>query len=569
MNKYLETLTGIGRTGAVVAGAGVGVAKIIDSLSAVAEKPKEQQKKFGWLAVGTSTLACEVIALIIFCKKKAEENKICREIQAKANAKVLLLEAEARYKNRIASAVSVISQDGDETETPRIDSTTETKVSWFEYYHDKFPNVLLDLPPLILDFMVGCPDGYEEAMLVQLTATLGAVCCSRVQAKYLDGFYKRPNLQVIIEAPSGAGKGMFNQLHKALLERRIKVDSENFMDFRDKKPILQTIGMAASSSMFTDILAYNKGVHCMSFEPEIKTVLESMKSQNGINQDLLCKAFDNDTVIRMNKDKSAPQGTFQVCLNYVFTGTPDAVENFISRNGGIPGGNAARICWCVLPPVGKNIPKLILPVDSSMKRIHDKIDRLAEEYSYKVATDGNFVPADMKTIDLNYVNEVLQKWLDNQYDLAIEERNREREVQRKRFSTIAFQCAIVYHVLYGCPSKKAEQDAVIDLTLYVANYFMERYLHKFGFIQNQTHAKFEANELVTVDRGITKPLSPVQSDLFGGRERGEVWYEEYMNGDSYGKIAARYNDTRITKDVVASAIRRYREANNLPCRDEK
>lgn len=569
MKKYLETLTGIGRTGAVVVGTGIGVAKVIDSLSAVAEKPTEQQKIFGWFAIGTCVLAGGVIGSLIFCKKKCEGNKICREIQAKANAEVLLLEAQARYKNRITSSMTTISQDIDEKETPEIDYPSEKRVSWFKYYHDKFPSVLLDLPPLIFDFMVECPEGYEEAMLVQLTATLGAICCSRVQAKYLDGFYKRPNLQVIIEAPSGAGKGMFNQLHKALLERRIKVDSENFVDFREKKPILQTIGMAASSSMFTDILAYNRGVHCMAFEPEIKTVLESMKSQNGINHDLLCKAFDNDSVIRMNKDKTAPQGTFQVCLNYVFTGTPDAVENFISRNGGIPGGNAARICWCVLPPAGKSIPRLILPGDNSMERIHDTIDQLAEEYSYKVDADGHFVPADMKTIDLNYVNDVLQKWLDNQYDLAIEEGNREREVQRKRFSTIAFQCAIVYHVLYGCPTKKAEQDAVIDLTLYVANYFMERYLHKFGFIQNQTHAKFEAKELVTVDRGLTKPLSPVQSDPFGGRDRGEVWYEDYMREVSYSDIAARYNDPKITKDVVSSAVRRYREANNLPCRDEK
>lgn len=566
MNKYLETLTGIGRTGAVVAGAGIGAAKVIDSLSAVAEKPREQQNRFGWFAVGTLVLTGGVIGGLMYCKKKAEADKICREIRAKAEADVLLMEAQARYKNRIASSTTAISQDGDENGTHEIDSPTEKRVSWFEYYHDKFPTVLLDLPPIILDFMAGCPEGYEEAMLAQLTATLGAICCSRVQAKSLDGFYKRPNLQVIIEAPSGTGKGLFNHLYKAMLERRIKIDSENLVDFNDKKPILQTVGMAASSSMFTDILAYNKGVHCMAFEPEIKTVIESMKAQNGISQDLLCKAFDNDTVIRMNKDKTAPQGTFQVCLNYVLTGTPDAVENFISRNGGIPGGNAARICWCVLPPVGKEIPKLVLPGDTSMKRIHNLIDQLAEKYSYSVDVDGHFVPAPMTTVDLSYVNEVLKKWLDNQYDLAIVEGNKEREVQRKRFATIAFQCAIVYHVLYGCPTKKADRDAVVDLTLYVANYFMERYLHKFGFIQNQTHAKFEANELVSVARVMTKQQSLAPVDPFGGRDRAEIWYEEYMRNISYSDIAAQYN---VTKDVVSSAVRRYREANNLPCRDEK
>ena len=113
MNKYLETLTGIGRTGAVVAGAGIGAAKVIDSLSAVAEKPREQQNRFGWFAVGTLVLTGGVIGGLMYCKKKAKADKICREIRAKAEADVLLMEAQARYKNRIASSTTAISQDGD------------------------------------------------------------------------------------------------------------------------------------------------------------------------------------------------------------------------------------------------------------------------------------------------------------------------------------------------------------------------------------------------------------------------------------------------------------------------
>ena len=151
MNKYIETLTGIGRTGAVVAGAGIGAAKVIDSLSAVAEKPREQQNRFGWLAVGTLVLTGGVIGVVMHCKKKADGNKACREIRAKAEADVLLMEAQARYKNRIAPAATANSQNGDEAEPPEINSPTEKRVSWFEYYHDKFPTVLLDLPPIILD----------------------------------------------------------------------------------------------------------------------------------------------------------------------------------------------------------------------------------------------------------------------------------------------------------------------------------------------------------------------------------------------------------------------------------
>ena len=88
MNKYLETLTGIGRTGAVVAGAGIGAAKVIDSLSAVAEKPREQQNRFGWFAVGTLVLTGGVIGGLMYCKKKAKADKICRDIRNKEEAEV-------------------------------------------------------------------------------------------------------------------------------------------------------------------------------------------------------------------------------------------------------------------------------------------------------------------------------------------------------------------------------------------------------------------------------------------------------------------------------------------------
>ena len=65
---------------------------------------------------------------------------------------------------------------------------------------------------------------------------------------------------------------------------------------------------------------------------------------------------------------------------------------------------------------------------------------------------------------------------------------------------------------------------------------------------------------------MTKQQSLAPVDPFGGRDRAEIWYEEYMRNISYSDIAAQYN---VTKDVVSSAVRRYREANNLPCRDEK
>lgn len=498
MKDYINKLASFGRGAAITAGTGMGVAKVIEAAGEISEKPRDKQ-------ICTMAILGGVIGFITVCGCAYQWCKGARyraERIADADAKILEEEAKNRYGSNRSNKVPE-SNPSDEPElqeeTENVGSTSSTNgpVSWYEYYHDKFPIMPVELPPIISDFILACPNGFEEAVIAQLTTTLGAVCCSRVQAEYINGKFKRPNFQTIIEAPSGSGKSIFEDIHTNLLSRRIDVDKKYFMEFREKQPIMQTISMTASSSMLVDILAYNKGVHAVAFEPEIKTVVEAMKTSNGISMDLLCKAFDNSTVTRMNKDKNAPQGEFQVCLNYVFTGTPDAVERYITRSKGIEGGNAARICWCVLPLREKELPKMDFPDKERMEYIYDEIDRMANQYSYHIDDDGAFVPADMVTVNLDYVNDELREWLNSQYELAKAEGNKERDTQRGRFATMAFQCAIVYHILYGCPTDAYDRKKVTRLTLYMANYFMERYLHKFGYVQNLNHAKFEAKELIT------------------------------------------------------------------------
>lgn len=512
MKDYINKLANFGRGASIAAATGVGVAKIIEAASELSEKPKEKRIATVTVIGGIMVLAAILVGVFQYLKRIGECAKYRAERMADADARILEIEAKARYEksNSPKPAVNKLCEEMDSSyESGSINpGTTNDPVSWFEYYHDKFPILPFDLPPIISDYIVDCPAGFEEAVIAQITTTLGAVCCSRVQAEYTNGQFKRPNFQTIIEAPSGSGKSIFENIHKNLLARRIDTDNENFMKFREKRPIMQTISMTASAPMFLDILAYNKGVHAVAFEPEIKTVGEAMKTSNGISMDLLCKAFDNSTVTRMNKDKSAPQGEFQVCLNYVFTGTPDAVERFINRNKSVEGGNAARICWCVLPPSAKELPKMVFPNEEVMEDIYNEIDRMANQYSYHIDDNGDFVPADMFTINLDYVNEELDKWLKSQYELAKAEGNKERDAQRGRFATMAFQCAIVYHILYGCPMDAYERKKVTQLTLYMANYFIERYLHKFGHIQNLNHAKFEAKELVTPYRGNKAPENP-------------------------------------------------------------
>lgn len=91
---------------------------------------------------------------------------------------------------------------------------------------------------------------------------------------------------------------------------------------------------------------------------------------------------------------------------------------------------------------------------------------------------------------------------------------------------------------------------------------MERYLHKFGYIQNQNHAKFMAQELVSVDCGLTKEIcaEQIQKDPFDGRPREEVWNEMREADIKDQEIADKFG---VTRSIVNSSVYRYRKDNDL------
>lgn len=93
----------------------------------------------------------------------------------------------------------------------------------------------------------------------------------------------------------------------------------------------------------------------------------------------------------------------------------------------------------------------------------------------------------------------LDDWNDRQYEQSLEENNPARKDVRLRMATIAFHCAIVLHMLFGAPeaSEWRKRKQVVDLTLFIANYCTERFLHKFGEELNKLRKINEDAELVS------------------------------------------------------------------------
>ena len=440
--------------------------------------------------------------------------------------------------------------------------------TWEESFHSNFKNLCLEYPDVLFHFLCNAPDGYEEPIIAVLTAGL-ASCFSKVEALYLDDKYHRANLLVCVEGEYGSGKGNYKTMYDTLFGRRIHRDAPKLACERGDNKIIQTVSVSATSSRLTDIIANNRGVHCVAFEPEVKTFYQAIKKSNGLGFDLLRKAFDNDEIYRINKDTSSPQGLFPVALNLIMTGTPGDTRDFIQKE--LEGGTISRFCWCVMPKPKKDTKAFPMPQGKVLSDLQNQIDVWTEQYSYKTDEDGNDIPADPFRIDLGYVNDALKAWLGEQWDKGEEQSDSTRQEVRLRIGAIAFNSAIVYHMLYGNPTPRehGKRETIVNLTLYMADYYMERYLHKFSKIQNEQRAQNRAADMVLKHDAPTKPEAvPVNPNWKSDVPEATVkaWYERFQSGDGYGKIATA---ARRSKDKVRSQIHIYSRMYNLPLRTVK
>lgn len=438
----------------------------------------------------------------------------------------------------------------------QIDNETEVR-NWIEYFYTEFPLRLFDLPPVIDAYFVECPIGFEVPVITALTAEL-ALCFSKVEAKYLDGRYHRPNIQTLIEGTFGSGKGAIKQIHDTLFSRRIKKDNEKLSNPDGKRKIIQTIAPNITAPALADILANNQGVHAIMVDPEARTIVNALKKNNGISYEILRKAYDNDEHYRMNRDKNAPQGSFPIAINIVVTGTPRDTEAFIGKEH--EGGTSSRMALSVLPVRGKDLTEFVMPKEAELLTLQNRIDSWTEKYSYFTDEDGNDVPAQTYPIDLSYVSSSLKDWLEDQYELGDNENNQARKDLRARIASTVFNCAIVWHMLYGEPTAKerGKRAAITSLSIYMANYLIERWLHKYGKQHNVERAKLTAEEMVSVRRAEAHAQNDNKSSLpEDGMERGRILSDlNEKEGLSYNKLGEQFG---LTKDQVAGYIRRYRE----------
>ena len=409
--------------------------------------------------------------------------------------------------------------------------------TWADDFHKNYS--MPKLPPFLAQIIQGCPKGYEDAMTMALLTELGALCFSKVRSVYRDGVLHSPNLLNIVEAPFGSGKGKFETLYNCLFERLIETDIAKLSKGKSNE-IIQNIGIKTSLSMFYDVNASNQGEHMLILVSEFRAVIDALKKQSGLSYEHLRKAFENGLVYQNTKVKDSATGMFRVYLNGVFAGTPDAVEKFIDKE--IEGGTASRFIWTTIPENGREIATLNMPQGQDLDKIRDQIDEWHDKYCYHT-DNGMDIASDETVIDLGYVNDALKKWLDNQYDLFEMDGNSARKDIRTRAATIAFHAAIVIHMLWGQPTETEveKRKAVTDLAIYVADYCIERFIHKFGAKHNLQREANRSAEYVKPEQQEERKVTIKGVPLDDALKMYE-WYKPNVEGHGYPAIVKKWGE---------------------------
>lgn len=460
----------------------------------------------------------------------------------------------------------VVEQEPVEEPVEEEISSKPERKEWSEWFLDEFGS-LPELPPILQFVVERSPAGYEVAMTVTLLCAFAALCFSKVRSKYLDGKVHAPNLLVLVESNWGVGKDKFMTALNALFKRLIDRDKEKYSS-SDEGKIIQWAGISATESKFIDILANNGEVHVLMVSSEVLAVVNNMRKQNGMNAEYFRKAFDNGEVYRANKTKDI-QGLFRVFMNCILTGTKGDTNMFSSKD--VEGGTASRICWLEIPDSGRYLEALIIEDGEELKKYRDQIDEWNRLYCYAHdELSGCDIPAEEHFIDLGYVNDAIKSWIDLQWLRANADPSDPRVGARGRMGAIAFHLAMVIHMLFGCPGAEMAQTRrkVVDLTIYLANYCMERFLHKFGDIQkvqrelNNQAERVENTTTIDKEPQQSSP-QPDEKNYCGGLSKSTVkkMFEMYIPGKvGYGTIAKYFGlPGENGQQKVKRAIKKYKQ----------
>lgn len=315
------------------------------------------------------------------------------------------------------------------------------------------------LPPVFKQFAQIAPPDFRKASVVALLPLLGTLG-SRLRAVYVDGVVQTPSFQCEIEAPMASGKSFARRIYNNVMQKVMEKDAvyrEKEAAYEEKVRLaknqkeqpekesypIRLLGSKVSIAALLDRMANAHGLHLLSFDEEVRNVLDSMRSgAYGDIRALLRCAFDNAMYGQDYKSDSSSKRMVAIFYNTLHCGTPAEYRKLYNN---AEDGTITRILFADIPDQKfKKMPVFKELTYFQQKEIDKAIKRLSE-----VSMIGETVQPAFELTGFDFMREWADKWQEDMRQLAIRFNDINLDTYRRRAAVVGFRAGMLAWFLFG------------------------------------------------------------------------------------------------------------------------
>lgn len=315
------------------------------------------------------------------------------------------------------------------------------------------------MPPIFKEFVQIAPPDFRKASVVALLPMLGTLG-SRLRAVYVDGVEQTPSFQCEIEAPMASGKSFARRIYNYVMKDVMEADAvyrekeaeydekvrraKNQKEQPEKESYpIRLLGSKVSIGALLDRMANAHGLHLMSFDEEVRNVLDSMRSgAYGDIRALLRCAFDNSIYGQDYKSDSSSKRLVAVFYNTLHCGTPAEYRKLYNN---AEDGTITRVLFADIPDQKfKKMPVFKELTYFQKKNIDKHVKALSEISMIKDKPQPTY-----QLRGFDFMREWADSWQERMRQLAIRFNDINLDTYRRRAAVVGFRAGMLAWFLFG------------------------------------------------------------------------------------------------------------------------